>query len=247
MYDLKFGTSSWASAMFLGPQSLSEMTLLRRNDRRASLDAGRRAPWRDVHVRVKDWTERALSLVLLLLALPMLLATAMLVASDSRGGVLFRQHRVGRDGQICRLYKFRTMRSVAGQMLDDRVHANEFCGGTLFKMRRDPRVTRIGRWLRRTSLDELPQLWNVVRGEMSLVGPRPPLPHEVATYSDLARRRLLVKPGLTGLWQVSGRSNLSWEESLRLDLYYVENWSLALDAKIIARTPIAVLSGSGAY
>jgi lipopolysaccharide/colanic/teichoic acid biosynthesis glycosyltransferase len=117
----------------------------------------------------------------------------------------------------------------------------------MFKIRRDPRITRLGRHLRRFSLDELPQLWNVLKGDMSLVGPRPPLPSEVASYTDDARRRLLVKPGLTGLWQVSGRSDLSWEESVRLDLYYVENWSFTLDLIIIARTVGAVVAGRGAY
>ncbi len=119
--------------------------------------------------------------------------------------------------------------------------------GPMFKIQRDPRVTRIGSWLRRTSIDELPQLINVVRGQMALVGPRPPLPNEVVRYSEDVRRRLLVKPGLTGLWQVSGRSDLSWEEAVRLDLRYVENWSLALDASILVRTWSAVVKGRGAY
>jgi len=119
--------------------------------------------------------------------------------------------------------------------------------GVLFKMRRDPRVTSVGAWLRRYSLDELPQLVNVVRGEMSLVGPRPPLPEEVAQYGHDVRRRLVVKPGLTGLWQVSGRSDLSWEESVRLDLRYVENWSLTLDIQILWKTWSAVIRGAGAY
>ena len=117
----------------------------------------------------------------------------------------------------------------------------------LFKIRRDPRVTPVGRWLRRFSLDEVPQLWNVVKGDMSLVGPRPPLPSEVAKYGYDTRRRLLVKPGLTGLWQVSGRSDLTWEESVRLDLHYVENWSVAMDAMILWKTFGAVLRGRGAY
>jgi lipopolysaccharide/colanic/teichoic acid biosynthesis glycosyltransferase len=117
----------------------------------------------------------------------------------------------------------------------------------LFKLPDDPRLTRVGRWLRRHSLDELPQLWNVVVGDMSVVGPRPPLPSEVARYADDARRRLLVKPGLTGLWQVSGRADLTWDDSVRLDLYYVENWSWVLDGLIIARTVPAVIKGRGAY
>ena len=135
---------------------------------------------------------------------------------------------------------------AAEELLIDLTDKNE-SGGVLFKIRRDPRVTRVGRILRRLSLDELPQLWNVLTGEMSLVGPRPPLPSEVEMYAEDARRRLLVKPGLTGLWQVSGRSDLSWEETVRLDLYYVENWSFVMDLMIIVRTVGAVVAGRGAY
>jgi lipopolysaccharide/colanic/teichoic acid biosynthesis glycosyltransferase len=138
------------------------------------------------------------------------------------------------------------MVTTAEDLLIDLTDHNEG-SGILFKIRRDPRVTRVGRVLRRLSLDELPQLWNVVKGDMSLVGPRPPLPSEVERYADDTRRRLLVKPGLTGLWQVSGRSDLSWEESVRLDLYYVENWSFVLDIMILARTVVAVAAGRGAY
>ena len=134
----------------------------------------------------------------------------------------------------------------ADRMVDDLVDRNESDGG-LFKIRQDPRITRVGARLRRFSLDELPQLINVVKGEMSLVGPRPPLPREVDTYPDDVRRRLLVRPGLTGLWQVSGRSDLSWEETVRLDLYYVENWSPLLDLTILWRTVSAVTSARGAY
>jgi len=125
-------------------------------------------------------------------------------------------------------------------------HLNDY-DGVLFKMRNDPRITRVGRWLRRFSLDELPQVFNVIRGQMSLVGPRPPLPEEVAAYPDDARRRLVVKPGMTGLWQVSGRSDLPWEEAVRLDLRYVENWSIPMDLAILLRTLTAVSRGSGAY
>ena len=129
----------------------------------------------------------------------------------------------------------------------ERLRAHSDHDGVLFKMRNDPRVTRVGRWLRRTSLDELPQLFNIAAGSMSLVGPRPSLPEEVARYEGDVRRRLLVKPGLTGLWQVSGRSDLSWEDSVRLDLHYVDNWSLALDLRIVARTAREVVKGTGAY
>jgi lipopolysaccharide/colanic/teichoic acid biosynthesis glycosyltransferase len=144
------------------------------------------------------------------------------------------------------MLKFRTMVSDAEQRQADLERFNE-AAGPVFKIKDDPRVTRVGRFLRRTSLDELPQLWNVVRGDMSLVGPRPPLPQEVIRYSDDATRRLRVRPGMTGLWQVSGRSDLSWEESLRLDLRYVDNWSLALDVTILWRTWRAVLRRTGAY
>jgi lipopolysaccharide/colanic/teichoic acid biosynthesis glycosyltransferase len=144
------------------------------------------------------------------------------------------------------VYKFRSMCVDAEARLAELSTSNEN-DGLLFKMKRDPRVTRVGAILRKFSLDELPQLINVVKGDMSLVGPRPPLPSEVARYEDDVRRRLLVKPGITGLWQISGRSDLSWEESVRLDLHYVENWSLALDLMILWKTTFAVAQGAGAY
>jgi len=160
--------------------------------------------------------------------------------------VLYRQERVGVNGQTFTMLKFRSMVVDAEQRLDE-IRAANISDGLLFKMREDPRVTPVGRWLRRLSLDELPQLLNVLGGTMSLVGPRPPLPMEVARYDSQVRRRLLVKPGLTGLWQISGRSDLPWEEAVRLDLRYVENWSLALDSLIIWKTFRAVLARSGAY
>ena len=195
---------------------------------------------------LKDAVERGFAAVALLVLLPFLALTALLIRLDSRGAALFSQRRVGRNGQEFTVYKFRTMYADAEALLTELRQHNE-CDGPLFKMRRDPRVTRVGRLLRRFSLDELPQLWNVVRGDMALVGPRPPLPTEAAVYADDVTRRLLVKPGLTGLWQVSGRSDLSWQESVRLDLYYVENWSLALDAMVIWKTLWAVARGRGAY
>ncbi|GAA4104635.1 sugar transferase [Nonomuraea soli] len=181
--------------------------------------------------------------ILLVLAVPML-AVALLVRWTTPGPALFTQTRVGKDGQEFRLYKFRTMVADA-ERLKMSLAADR--AGVLFKMRSDPRITRIGRVLRRYSIDELPQLVNVLRGEMSLVGPRPPLPEEVASYGADVRRRLVVRPGLTGLWQVSGRSDLSWEESVRLDLRYVENWSLTLDLQILWKTVFAVVRSSGAY
>lgn len=195
---------------------------------------------------VKELVDRLGALFLLGLFSPVLLGVALCVRATSRGPVLFRQVRVGRDGREFRIFKFRSMYVDAEARLAELRHLNEH-DGVLFKMRDDPRVTPIGRWLRRFSVDELPQLLNVLTGQMSLVGPRPPLPSEVAAYADDVRRRLAVKPGMTGLWQVSGRSDLSWEEAVRLDLRYVENWSLSLDLVILLRTMTAVVRSSGAY
>lgn len=195
---------------------------------------------------MKALFDRVLGLLLVLVGLPVLAVVAVLVKIDSQGPILFKQRRIGAQGEPFNMLKFRTMVENAEALLGSLADANDG-NEILFKKRDDPRVTRVGRVLRRYSLDELPQLFNVLRGDMSLVGPRPPLPSEVAKYESDAVRRLRVKPGLTGLWQVSGRSNLSWEESLRLDLRYVDNWSLVLDLQILARTARAVLSGSGAY
>jgi exopolysaccharide biosynthesis polyprenyl glycosylphosphotransferase len=194
----------------------------------------------------KSAFDRCMAAMALLVLTPVILIIAVLVKLDSRGSVFFRQTRSGLAGTPFPLYKFRSMVATAEDLLIDLTDQNEG-SGTLFKIRRDPRITRVGRVLRRFSLDELPQLWNVVRGHMSLVGPRPPLPSEVEQYAVDTRRRLLVKPGLTGLWQVSGRSDLTWEESVRLDLYYVENWSFVFDIVILARTVVAVAAGRGAY
>jgi exopolysaccharide biosynthesis polyprenyl glycosylphosphotransferase len=177
---------------------------------------------------------------------PVLACIAVAIRLDSKGPALFRQVRVGRDGREFTVLKFRTMVPDAERRKAALVQYNDH-DGVLFKIRNDPRITRTGGWLRRYSLDELPQLINVLRGDMSLVGPRPPLPEEVAQYGDDVRRRLVVRPGMTGLWQVSGRSDLSWEESVRLDLRYVENWSLTLDLMILWKTWSAVARGSGAY
>ncbi|MCA1822690.1 MAG: sugar transferase [Mycobacteriales bacterium] len=196
---------------------------------------------------LKTGFDHVVATVLALLTLPLLLAIAIAIKLDSRGPVLYRQVRVGHLGQEFCVFKFRSMRTDADRMLAQLRSQNVHLEGPLFKMRRDPRVTRVGRVLRKYSLDELPQLFNVIKGEMSLVGPRPPLPVEVADYGYDVRRRLLVKPGITGLWQISGRSDLPWSETVRLDLQYVENWSLALDLTIIYRTIFAVLKGRGAY
>lgn len=209
-----------------------------------------------LHVRHADLTgprralktawERGACAVALVVLAPLLLALMALVRLDSPGPALFRQQRVGRDGEVFSILKLRTMHVDAEARLEDLREHNE-SDGALFKMRQDPRVTRAGRWLRRLSLDELPQLVNVVRGDMALVGPRPPLPGEVTAYDEDALRRLAVRPGITGLWQVSGRSDLPWAMTVRLDSRYVDNWSLRLDAWILARTVRAVLGHHGAY
>jgi exopolysaccharide biosynthesis polyprenyl glycosylphosphotransferase len=178
---------------------------------------------------------------------PLMLVIALAVRLTSRGPAIYSSKRLGKGSEEIVVHKFRTMVRDAERIRGQLLELNECADSILFKMRRDPRVTRVGRVLRQFSLDELPQLVNVLTGSMSLVGPRPPLPEEVERYHGDVRRRLLVKPGLTGLWQVSGRSDLSWDESVRLDLYYVENWSLGFDFAIIARTASAVLRRRGAY
>ncbi|WHM28760.1 sugar transferase [Streptomyces sp. BPPL-273] len=195
---------------------------------------------------VKGMVDRAGAAVLLVLFAPLMVVVGLLVLADSRGGAFYRQRRVGKDGREFTILKFRTMVAGADRARAALADRNEGAG-LLFKLRRDPRVTRVGAVLRRYSLDELPQLFNVLTGSMSLVGPRPPLPEESAAYGPDIRRRLLVKPGLTGLWQISGRSDLSWEEAVRLDLRYVEDWSLALDTVILWKTLRAVFYGQGAY
>ncbi|WP_443048801.1 sugar transferase [Streptomyces sp. NBC_00328] len=195
---------------------------------------------------VKVVVDRLGATVLLLLFAPLMVFVGLLVLLDSRGGAFYRQRRVGKNGREFTILKFRTMVSGAHKIRAELAGLDEGAG-LLFKVRRDPRVTRVGAVLRRYSIDELPQLFNVLTGSMSLVGPRPPLPEESAAYGPDIRRRLLVKPGLTGLWQISGRSDLSWEEAVRLDLRYVEDWSLALDTVILWKTLRAVLYGQGAY
>jgi exopolysaccharide biosynthesis polyprenyl glycosylphosphotransferase len=182
----------------------------------------------------------------MLLTLPLWIAIALLVKLTSPGPIFFRQRRVGHRGRPFTILKFRTMRVGADEMLAELRALNE-ADGPLFKLRDDPRVTRVGRWLRRWSFDELPQLFNVVRGDMSLVGPRPPLPEEVREYEEWQFDRLEVPPGITGLWQISGRSDLSFDEYVRLDLFYIENWSLAYDFFIVAKTIPVLLSKRGAY
>jgi exopolysaccharide biosynthesis polyprenyl glycosylphosphotransferase len=218
-----------ARALDLGGLGVTEVT--------AAAQAG---PYRAAKIL---WERTAAAVALALLA-PVLLGLIVLIRLDSPGPALFRQTRVGRNSRHFTMLKLRTMRTDAEAVRDQ---LDNEVDDVLFKVRQDPRVTRVGRFLRRYSLDELPQLVNVLRGEMSLVGPRPALPAEVAAYDHDPLRRLVVRPGLTGLWQVSGRSDLSWHESVRLDLDYVDNWSLPRDLAIVGRTLQAVLAHRGAY
>jgi exopolysaccharide biosynthesis polyprenyl glycosylphosphotransferase len=187
------------------------------------------------------------SLAALIGTSPLLIAAAVGIKATSKGPVFYRAQRIGLDGKPFTMLKFRTMVDGADTQVERLLAHNEGAGGMLFKIRQDPRVTPVGRILRRFSVDELPQFINVLKQDMSVVGPRPPLPREVENYDGEVKRRLLVKPGVTGLWQVSGRSDLSWEDSVRLDLSYVDNWSTAGDLVIIARTLKAVLTSNGAY
>jgi exopolysaccharide biosynthesis polyprenyl glycosylphosphotransferase len=194
----------------------------------------------------KDLFDRCFAAAALISLFPLMVLLGVIIWLHDRGPAIFTQIRVGKNGRVFRLYKFRTMVVDAEQRRVELLASNDN-DGLLFKLRRDPRITAIGAHLRRWSVDELPQLLNVVFGDMSLVGPRPALPDEAAKYADHVRRRLVVKPGLTGLWQVNGRSDLSWDESVRLDLRYVENWSFTLDLQIIWKTISALIRRSGAY
>jgi exopolysaccharide biosynthesis polyprenyl glycosylphosphotransferase len=203
------------------------------------------APWKRVLKRTFDLL---IGGSIVLLGLPLWVALALAIRLDSQGAVFYRQERIGRDGQPFGMLKFRSMCVDAESQLD-KLHAdsrNE-ATGPLFKMTNDPRVTTVGKWMRKYSIDEFPQLLNVLRGEMSLVGPRPPLPGETASYTDHHWRRMEVLPGMTGLWQVSGRSRLTFDEMVRLDLFYIENWSVGFDLGLMMRTIPAVLLARGAY
>jgi exopolysaccharide biosynthesis polyprenyl glycosylphosphotransferase len=206
---------------------------------------------RDVGMsRTGQYLKRALDVSLVLLvALPALFLTglvALAIRLESPGAIFYTQERVGKDGKRFRMIKFRSMVVDADDQKEALRQMNE-ASGPIFKIRNDPRLTRVGRFMRRLSLDELPQLWNVLNGDMSLVGPRPPLPEEVAAYQAWHLRRLEVKGGLTGLWQISGRSDLTFDEQCLLDIYYIENWSLAMDLRLITQTLPHLLSGRGAY
>jgi exopolysaccharide biosynthesis polyprenyl glycosylphosphotransferase len=194
----------------------------------------------------KRWLDVIGALVLLILTLPVLAIAALAIKLDSRGPVFFRSTRCGRGGEPFSFFKLRSMYSGAHTMRHTLLHLNEV-DGPVFKLANDPRITRVGRFIRRTSIDELPQLWNVVRGDMSLVGPRPPIPEEVEQYTPNQMRRLSVKPGLTCLWQVSGRSDLSFDEWVRLDIDYIFHRSFRMDLRILLKTLPAVLSCRGAY
>jgi exopolysaccharide biosynthesis polyprenyl glycosylphosphotransferase len=207
------------------------------------LEPTRRTGWRAVAKRSFDI---AVALVVLIVASPLILASAIAIKLTSAGPVFFRQERIGRDGDSFWVLKLRTMVVDAEERLAELLEQNE-SDGPLFKVREDPRITRAGRYLRKLSIDELPQLWNVVRGDMSLVGPRPALPREVAGWTEELFDRLRVRPGITGMWQVSGRSKSGFEEYQRLDLFYVDNWSMVQDLNILMRTVSAVLGSRGAY
>jgi exopolysaccharide biosynthesis polyprenyl glycosylphosphotransferase len=217
-------------------QNVAGIPMLTPNDTQLS-------PWARVFKRGTDVLGSAFGL---LIFSPLLAIIAVAIRLDSPGPVIFSQPRVGRNGKLFRVFKFRTMVKDADQIKDQVRHLNE-AQGPMFKIRDDPRITRVGRFLRRTSLDELPQFWNSLLGDMSLVGPRPALPEEVADYADWHRQRLATAPGITGLWQVSGRSDLSFEEMVLLDIYYIENWSPLRDLSILLRTIPQFIAGRGAY
>jgi exopolysaccharide biosynthesis polyprenyl glycosylphosphotransferase len=197
-------------------------------------------------IAVKRAIDIVVSSVLLAILLPLLVLAAAAIGLTSRGPILFLQRRIGREGTPFGMLKFRSMRRDAHDGRDELAHLNE-ARGPVFKIRNDPRVTRVGRVIRRWSIDELPQLFNVLAGQMSLVGPRPPLPEEYSTYGPRERRRLHVKPGLTCIWQVSGRSELDFETWVDMDLDYISDWSVRLDLKLLAKTIPAVIRGQGAY
>ncbi len=191
---------------------------------------------------IKHLTDLFGSIILIVLTSPLMILTAVLVKLTSRGPILFRQERVGLERNFT-FYKFRTMRT--GSEKEHEKYIKKY--GNMFKLSNDPRLTPVGSFLRKTSIDELPQFFNVLRGDMSLIGPRPPMPEEVKKYTNWQKRRLGIKPGITGLWQVSGRSEISFDEWVRLDAFYIENWSLWLDCQIFLKTIWVVIKGRGAY
>ncbi len=203
--------------------------------------------WRTLENRLRRATDIAVAGSALLLLSPLLLAVAAAIKLEDGGNLVYSQLRVGQRGRLFRMYKLRSMIPNADAQKALLLKQNESAGGVLFKMRRDPRITRVGRFIHRFSIDELPQLWNVLRGDMAIVGPRPALPHEVAKYSPHDRLRLWVKPGLTCLWQIGGRSDIDFAGQVALDIDYIGQQSLLTDWKILLATPQAVISGRGAY
>lgn len=205
-----------------------------------------KTPMRGVGQIIKRLFDVVVTSILLVFVSPILIITAISIKLDSKGPVLYRQQRIGKNGQMLHMFKFRSMIVNADEQ-KELLDAQNEADGPVFKIKNDPRVTKVGRFIRKYSIDELPQLFNVLKGEMSLVGPRPPVPSEVEKYGDWEWRRLEVVPGITGLWQVSGRSDLSFQQWVNLDVYYIENWSLVLDLKILLKTVPTVLKGEGAY
>ena len=237
----KMGVSTCISADYF-PKSSTNQKLFTLEDKPFILN--KPILRKDEMILAKELIDKALSFILIILLSPLFLITALLVKLSSKGPVLFKQQRVGLNGRKFTLYKFRTMVENAEQLQKTLLDKNEM-DGPVFKIKEDPRITKLGKILRRTSLDELPQLFNVLLGDMSLVGPRPPLPEEVSQYDLCHRKRLCVKPGLTCLWQVNGRNKINFEKWMKLDLEYIDNWSLLLDFKILLKTIPAVLFGSG--
>lgn len=205
-----------------------------------------KTPMRGLGYVIKRILDMISATILIVLISPIFLLTMTAIKLDSKGDIFYKQKRIGKNGKAFYMYKFRSMVTNADELLKELTTKNE-SDGIAFKMKQDPRITKVGRFIRKYSIDELPQLFNVIKGDMSLVGPRPPLPYEVDYYGDWEWRRLEVTPGITGLWQVSGRSNLSFQQWISLDIYYIENWSIALDIKILLKTIPVVLKGEGAY
>ncbi|WP_166241162.1 sugar transferase [Paenibacillus turpanensis] len=206
-----------------------------------------KTPMQGAGLILKRLFDIILASLFIIISSPVFLFTAIAIKLDSKGPIFYKQKRIGKNGKPLQMLKFRSMVLNAETQLQSLLEKNDADGGIVFKMKSDPRVTKIGKFIRKFSIDELPQLFNVLKGEMSLVGPRPPLPHEVELYDDWEWRRLEVLPGITGLWQVSGRSDLSFQQWVNLDVYYIENWSLGLDLKILFKTIPVVLKGEGAY
>lgn len=206
----------------------------------------REQPLKRFKLAMKKATDLSLAVLLGVVFSPVLIVTAILVKLDSPGPVFFAQQRVGQGGRRFTCYKFRSMRKGSEDLITE-LHPFNEAKGPLYKMRDDPRLTRVGRFIRRHSIDELPQLWNVLKGDMSIVGPRPAIPQEVSQYEPWHNRRFETRPGMTGIWQVSGRSDLTFDEMVMMDIYYIQNWSLLLDIKILLRTVACTVTASGAY